>query len=151
MNTQPWSLRKEQLALIHLAKKETGLSEENYRALLEGAAGVSSSKELPNEQAFNAVIKAFETLGFKKKPATSRPKPTHFWRCTDSQRAKIEVLWKNVARNPSEESLRRYIARIIHVDHPAWIAKEDATKMIISLSALARQAGLDPEDARRPE
>jgi hypothetical protein len=81
--------RKEKLSLIHIAKKETGITDEAYRLLLEGAAGISSAAEIAWEDQFNAVMKAFERLGFKswKKQGktTSRPEWPDIWGCTKDQ------------------------------------------------------------------
>ena len=52
-----------QLALIHVAKKELALSDEDYRAIL-GQYGVSSSKDL-TMAGFEKVMTHMERLGFK--------------------------------------------------------------------------------------
>lgn len=41
---------KKKLALIHIVKKELGLSDAEYRGLLQKAAGVSSAKDLDDEK-----------------------------------------------------------------------------------------------------
>lgn len=61
-----------QLALIHVAKKELGLQEEDYRSILDLYGGVSSAKNLTLE-GFERVMEHLERLGFKssnnKQPA----------------------------------------------------------------------------------
>lgn len=61
-----------QLALIHVAKKELGLQEEDYRSILDLYGGVSSAKHLTLE-GFERVMEHLERLGFKstnsKQPA----------------------------------------------------------------------------------
>ena len=42
----PISNRKAKLSLIHIAKKDLGLIDEAYRAVLNGAAGINSAAEL---------------------------------------------------------------------------------------------------------
>ena len=61
-----------QLALIHVAKKELGLTEEDYRSLLELHGGVSSAKHLTLE-GFERVMQRIEQLGFK---STTDRQPT---------------------------------------------------------------------------
>ena len=56
------------IKLIHVAKRETGLSDERYRDLLAGAANVASSREIAHRDQFQAVMLAFERLGFKRRP-----------------------------------------------------------------------------------
>ena len=58
-------ISNKQKALIHVAKAQVGMSEEEYRAMLLGF-GVSSSKDLQYRQ-FDGVMKRFEGLGFKGK------------------------------------------------------------------------------------
>lgn len=53
-----------QLALIHVAKKELGLQDEDYRAILELYGGVSSAKFL-TMAGFERVMAHLERLGFK--------------------------------------------------------------------------------------
>jgi len=141
--------RPEWIRIIHVAQRDLDLDEKSYRKVLE-SAGVASSKDIKSEAQFDQVMAEMRAMGFKKKPATRRPKwKDNFWRCSDDQRAKIEVLWANVARTPTPEALRKFIARIIHIDHPSWISTVQAAKVILALQAMAVQAGLDPDKAER--
>jgi len=142
-NPLPITNRNTKLSLIHIAKKNSGIADDAYRILLEGAAGVNSAADIEFEYQFNAVMKAFENLGFKstqrnggKKP---RPQWTDQWGGTEDQRAKIEVLWQNNARNKSEKALRAFIKRIAKVDHPRFLNVELARKVILALQAMARK------------
>ena len=56
-------------AVIHIAKAQVGMSDEEYRDLL-GSVGVSSSKKL-TDTTFNKVMNRFEALGFQ---TTSKPR-----------------------------------------------------------------------------
>ncbi|MDR2370422.1 MAG: regulatory protein GemA, partial [Treponema sp.] len=141
--------RKEKLSLIHVAKKETGITDEAYRLLLSGAAGTDSAAKIVYEDQFIAVMKAFEKLGFKswkKRGLTdSRPDWPDAWGCTEDQRAKIEVMWKTCARNPSDRALRAFVKRIARVDSPVFLRPQLARKVILALADMMRRAGLDPE------
>jgi hypothetical protein len=145
--------RKEKLSLIHIAKKETGITDEAYRALLDGAAGIGSAAEIAFEDQFIAVMAAFEKLGFKswKKQGktTSRPQRPDTWGCTESQRAKIEVMWKTCARNPSDRALRAFVKRIARVDSPVFLRPHLARKVILALGDMMRKAGFDPDTGGR--
>jgi hypothetical protein len=145
--------RKAKLSLIHIARKETGIPDDAYRILLEGAAGVGSAAEIVFEDQFNAVMKAFENLGFKswKKQgkAAGRPEREEAWGCTEGQRAKIEVMWKTCARNPGDKALRVFIKRITGVDHPAFLRPNLARKVILALADMMVKAGFDPDTGGR--
>ena len=146
----PISNRKAKLSLIHLAKKSVGIPDDAYRILLDGAAGINSAAELQFEYQFNAIMKAFENLGFKSSARKNpRPKWPDTWGGTPDQRAKIEVMWKTCARNPSEKALYAFIKRVAKVDHPRFLRVELARKVIIALEIMMRKAGFDPADGRR--
>jgi hypothetical protein len=149
----PITNKKEKLAIIHVAKKDVGITDEDYRALLSGAAGVTSAAELEYECQFNAVMKAFENLGFKnlKKRGASRPQWTDTWGGTPDQRAKIEVMWRTCARNPTDKALCAFIKRIAHVDHPRFLNAALARKVIIALEVMMKQAGFDPATGEKIE
>ena len=51
-------------ALLHIAKEDLHLSEESYRQILKGVAGVESSTRLTRE-GFGRVMERFQEMGFK--------------------------------------------------------------------------------------
>jgi len=59
-------INNKQKALIHIAKQKTGMSDQEYRELL-GSFGVASSRDLTHGK-FDAVMKHFKGMGFKRKP-----------------------------------------------------------------------------------
>jgi hypothetical protein len=54
---------KQQLALIHVAKNQLGLSDDEYRDLLRSVCGVESSKNL-NATQFEKLMSRYKELGF---------------------------------------------------------------------------------------
>lgn len=60
------SINNRQKALLHVAKTELRLDDDDYRALLYAEAGVESSKDL-DLQGFERVLARFEQLGFRVK------------------------------------------------------------------------------------
>ncbi|MBL8500666.1 MAG: regulatory protein GemA [Nitrosomonas sp.] len=60
------TLRKNQLAQIHIAKSDLGLEDDTYRALLADVAGVDSAAKL-NAKQRKAVLERFEARGWKNK------------------------------------------------------------------------------------
>ncbi len=129
------------IRIIHVAKTKCGLDDEAYRAMLDGAAGVSSSKEIVTRAQFDSVMACFHKLGFKSKDLAQECR----WRCSIAQQRKILALWQLVARNPTEEALRAFVQRISSVEVLAWVDKSIASKIIVALSAMARQDGFDPD------
>ena len=62
-------ISKAKKAVIHIAKSQTGMTDDEYRDLL-GSVGVTSSTELTNVT-FDKVMARFEALGFR---TTSKPR-----------------------------------------------------------------------------
>lgn len=58
------STRQRQLAQIHIAKKDFGMDDETYRAMLKGVAGVDSSSQL-DFNGMTKVLKHLRASGFK--------------------------------------------------------------------------------------
>jgi len=124
------------LALIHTAKRDLKMNDEDYRALLLRAAGVKSASELTLE-GFDSVMAEFNRLGFastktKRKPkgaggaAPNRPTPAQ-WRL-------IEDRAKRVGYEGLEDP--RFIAWVKprgKVEHPRFLDKEGAQLVIGAL------------------
>ncbi|MBN2244555.1 MAG: regulatory protein GemA [Candidatus Aminicenantes bacterium] len=140
--------RKAKLSLIHVAKNVLKLSDETYQALLHGAAGVSSAREIEWEDQFQAIMNCFKKLGFKSYKAlgktTSRPKWPDTWGCSPDQRAKIEAMWQTCAQYKGTQSLHRFIKRIAGVDHPHFLRPSLARDVILALEKMMEKAGFDP-------
>jgi len=145
--------KRSKMSLIHIAKEKCGLGEESYRALLSGAAGIESARDMEWEDQFSAIMDAFEKLGFqswkKEGKTNSRPRWTDEWGCHAAQRAKIEVMWKTCARNKDEAALRAFIRRIAHVDSPRFLNPALARKVIIALEKMMIAEGYDPVSGGR--
>ncbi|MDR2048999.1 MAG: regulatory protein GemA, partial [Treponema sp.] len=56
------NIDKKGLARIHAMKKEADISDEDYRVLLSGAAGVDSAKDIKTRAQYNRVIKALSNI-----------------------------------------------------------------------------------------
>ena len=55
------------LRLLHVARRQVGIEEDDWRALLMNVAGVESSKDLTLAQ-FNELVDALKRMGFESKP-----------------------------------------------------------------------------------
>lgn len=58
------STRQRQIAQIHIAKKDLGMDDDTYRAMLIGVAGVDSSSKL-DYNGMTVVLKHLRASGFK--------------------------------------------------------------------------------------
>lgn len=136
--------------IIHTAKRQTGLSDEQYRALLSGAAGVESASLIKSWSQYRAVMAAFRKLGFKplskdfQKSSEEDRQPQ--W-ISKRQEYYIRGLWRLASRVKSEDALRSLTRRITGTDDVTWCSKKDASKLIIALRDIAQKAGFNPDSA----
>ena len=143
--------QKSRLAIIHLAKKQLGLDEEAYRAILSGA-GVASAKDIKTELQFNTVMGAFLRLGFlpsrhgglnKYHSAIPGVSPVMISR---RQEYYIKGLWSLASRVKDEKSLRRMIKRIGKVDDISFLSRRSASAVILALRDICWKAGFNPDE-----
>jgi hypothetical protein len=138
--------RNKKIALVHVAKKAAGITDEDYLSLLSGAAGIGSLAELEHEGQFLNIMEAFKNLGF-----TTRPRWPDTWGCTPAQRAKIEAMWRACARDKSGKALQKFIKRIAKVDSPRFLTVGLSRKVILALEQMMIKAGFDPKTGGRLE
>ncbi len=116
------------LAKIHIARKELGLQEAAYRALLQRVGKVESAKDL-SDRAAAAVIAEFKRLGWAPKESTRPP----------AQRAdvrKIYALWGALQAGPLDrEALRAWVKRRFQVSAPEFLKPPQAREAIEQLKA----------------
>ncbi len=129
---------KAQLAKIHIAKKQLGLKDEEYSAILN-AYDVTSSKDLTITQAED-LIEKLKKLGFKPAGKNSGKyselKGRDKYYATPKQLRTIEWLWHKNSRSKTPEGLRKFIERATGKSHITFLEKEDASKVIIALKKL---------------
>ena len=143
MSSGGYKTKKGQLIrLIHVAKQKVGLTEEEYRALLAGITGKTSSTELTITE-LEAVLKAFKRLGFQLKKMAATP--DEVGRATADQIDYIKGLWELSARVKTEAALNAFIKRITGVPYLRWLDKQAAQKVILAVRDIAAQAGYDPD------
>ena len=124
------------IAQIHVAKKQLGLTEAEYRGLLAAAAGKESSAAM-NAAELGRVIEALVKAGFKPafKGAPDGKK---------SARPQVRLifgLWSELARrgaveNGARPALFAFVKRMSGVDHPDWLDKAQANKIVEALKAM---------------
>jgi hypothetical protein len=139
--------KRTQLAIIHVAKKQLGLDEEAYRAVLSGA-GVYSAKEIETDTQFNTVMSAFQQLGFvsswsgglKRNTVSSSPGMISL-----RQEYYIKGLWALASRAKNEQSLRRIVKRIGKVDDISFLSRRNASAVILALRDIYWKAGFNPD------
>jgi hypothetical protein len=141
--------QKSCLAIIHVAKKQLGLDDDAYRAILCGA-GVTSAKDIKTDLQFNTVMAAFTRLGFlpsghrvnKYQSTVPGNKPNMI---TRRQEFYIKGLWELASRAKDEKSLRRMVKRIGKVDDISFLSRRAASALILALRDICWKAGFNPD------
>jgi len=134
---------KKNLAKIHIAKKELGLTEEVYRDVLRGITGKNTAAKLNDNQA-ERVLRHFIRLGWKPKYQPELPGLTI---PRDPQSQKIRALWitlhkAGVVRNGSEGALLAFVRRVAMRDRLEWCSVQDKSAVIEALKDWARREGV---------
>jgi len=112
---------KKNLAKIHIAKKELGLTDEIYRDILRNLTGQDSAARINDNQA-DKVLRLFISKGWKPKyqqelPGITIPK--------DPQSKKIQAMWitlhkAGVVKNGSDLALLSFVKRVAQCDRLEW-------------------------------
>ncbi len=132
--------RRNQLAAIHVAKRELRLTEDDYRALLRGLAAVESAADL-DWAGRQRVLDAMRKLGWRSGRVRSRP-------AASKQSTKIKALWLELARlgavrDASEGALSKFCFRMVRIHRAEWMTAKQANVVIESLKQWLRRVKQD--------
>jgi phage gp16-like protein len=128
--------RQRLIRLIHVAKRDLAIEEDEYRALLTRCVkkDSTSAMSVPElEKVFHHMKRAgFKVRHKESSKASNRPL------ADDPQSKKIRALWLSLhqagaVRNSSEAALAAYVKRITGVDALQWISSEQASRVIETL------------------
>jgi hypothetical protein len=153
-SVKPSPAQKKWLQVLHIAKRECGLDDEAYRAVLAGACGVNSASGIKTWEEYNAALSAFKILGFRIQTKTSRVsglkntdteiKRNPAW-ISAKQEYYIRGLWDLASRKKDVASLQAMVKRIGRVDDIRFLSKADATGVILALRDITGKAGYHPD------
>jgi hypothetical protein len=133
-------------AAIHVAKKQLGLDDDTYRAVLVRVTGVSSSRDMSPAQR-QAVLDEMRRLGFEpaagaRSNGARKPLEGPFAR-------KLQALWiaawnLGLVRDRRDEALSAFVRRQTGIDHVSFLRDAaDGKKAIEALKGwLARDGGV---------
>jgi hypothetical protein len=124
-----------QKAVIHVAKGQLHMADEDYRAMLQRAAGVSSSSAL-DDAGFERVMAEFERLGFRN----ARQRGQNVRRegfATPKQLGRMRALWKEYSGNDDELALGKWLEKKFQVSSIRFVKDADAGKVVAVLKGMA--------------
>ena len=132
------AISNERKSVIHVAKAQLAMRDEDYRALLLRAAGVRSSSEL-DDAGFTKLMSEFERLGFRS--ARSKTQATHReGMATPAQIGRIRALWKAYSGNDDELRMGHWLEKTFHVSNLRFLEDFRAGKVIAVLEKMAAWA-----------
>lgn len=140
------SRRKQLIKLIHVGRRELGMQDEDYRAMLAGMpalGGKTSSADL-GIKGLEIVLRVLKARGFKVRTKAAAGRHANRKLADDSQSRLIRSLWiqlhdAGAVRDPSESALASYVRRVTNVDDLAWLNTRQASSVIEQLKSwLAR-------------
>lgn len=135
--------RSKIIQLIHIAKSQIGLSDEDYRAVLESTTKKTSCSDMSLFE-LNEVLKAMKKLGFKVKKLETKDNEIG-WDASKEQMDYIKGMWELVAHDKSDRALYKFIKRITGAGHPRFMRSVDSQKVIVALRKMMVSAGLNPD------
>ncbi|WP_071912780.1 regulatory protein GemA [Aeromonas sp. SCS5] len=142
---QPDALRL--LKIVQVGRRELGLDEEDYRALLESVTGARSAKGLSAAK-LEAVITAMKGLGFKVKggaQVNGRRSPPSSAKVQAPEVRKVRAIWITMSndgllQDGSEDALGSFIRRMtananggIGVNRAEWLTSAQAERVLEAL------------------
>jgi phage gp16-like protein len=124
--------------MVHMAKKELGLDDETYRAVLEQVTRHSSAAECSDAELLG-LVEAFKRRGWTPKPRLrddGRPR-------RPSNNAHVRKVWAEwnalirtgVVRNPTREALRAFVERLTGIADPEWLSPQETNRVVEALKA----------------
>jgi phage gp16-like protein len=139
------SVRRSLLSQVHLAKRDFGLEDEDYRDALEAIVpGKRSAGDMTLAE-LERVVGVFRQRGWQ---ADNRPNPRRrrgkFQPSGKSGVRKIWALWgamgrEGVVAEPSRAALRTFVERMTGCTDPEWLSPEQANVVIEGLKAWQRR------------
>lgn len=138
------SSRVQMIKLIHIAKKQLCLCDDDYRALLEGTVGKLSCADMSLFE-LESVMRVMRQLGFRirklyvKKDEINNEKN----KCTAKQMGYIKGMWSLVARDVSDASLYKFIEKVTGEVHPKDMSRKEGSDVIIALRAMMEKRGFN--------
>lgn len=137
--------RKRYIQLIHVARRELGIQDEDYRAMLANMPqleGATSSANLSVPK-LRLVLETLKAKGFKVVPKAKKQGQKL---ADDAQSRLIRHLWLSLAdagkvRDRSETALNKFVEHRTGVAQLAWLSTTQASQVIEALKQWLNRGG----------
>ena len=144
--------RRAMLGKVHLAKKELGLDDDTYRALLGRVANRASAADC-TETELGRVLDEFKAKGWKPTAPTGHaregggaPAPADHPVAGKARALWISLHQLGAVRDPGERALEAFGRRQLKVERLQWADQAQGYRLIEALKAMALRAGWDASE-----
>lgn len=129
--------RRAMLGKVHIARKQLGMEEDDYRQIVFAQTGRMSLGDASEAQ-IAKVLDVLKSKGFK--PLPSKKAASH------PMALKARALWISLyhlgaVHNPSEQALEAFAKRQLGCDRLQWARQSDAFRLIEALKSMATRHG----------
>ena len=129
-------LSARQIALVHVAKRDRGLDDDDYRAILARYGGCDSAADLDRD-GFDHVMRYFTALGFRSS-WTQRTFGNRRGMASPAQVDLMRKLWRQYhGDDENDVALNRWLSKYHKVSALRFVDTEKSTKVIAALKAMA--------------
>jgi phage gp16-like protein len=141
-------MTKQKLAVLHVAKKQLQLSDDNYLAILRETGGVASAKDL-SEHGFEAVMLRFYRMGFRS-TWNARNFGYRPGMATPRQVAMIRALWNEFTKGQgTDQTLGKWLSNKFGVSSVRFLDAEKARQVGGALKRMTGQVATPRPRKRR--
>jgi hypothetical protein len=131
----PAPIASSKLRLIHVARRQLQLTEDDYRSVLNLFGGVQHATEL-DQAGFTAVMQRMTDLGFASTSAR-RPLPARGGMASPAQSALIRQLWAECTSGEgTDATLGKWLERQFEVSSIRFLTTQTAHQAIGGLRAM---------------
>ncbi len=132
--------RRSMIAKIHIAKKQLGMDEDDYRQILFDETDKDSLTQCSEAQ-LEAVIKRLQAKGFRPIPKKGSKASAQHPMARKARALWISLHHLGAVHNPSELALEAFAKRQLGCDRLVWARQSDAYRLIEALKAMAVRHG----------
>lgn len=132
--------RRAMLAKVHIAKKELGLDEDDYRQILADETGKTSAGDC-SAQELDAVLARFKGRGWQPATKTSRSKPAQHPTARKARALWISLHQLGAVRDPSEKALESFAKRQLGCERLNWARQSEGYRLIEALKKMGERNG----------
>lgn len=137
------TLRRKLIAMVHIAKKDLELIDDDYRAILMEEAGVASAADA-DEAGLAKAVDRFKARGWVPALADGKkaaPKPADFPGAGKARALWISLHQLGVIENPAEPALEAFACRQLGCTKFQWAVRSQLDGLIEALKAMAMRHG----------